>query len=102
MYFPDQFSVRSTRKKYLGYPFLLQGAQKVVEGREKKYPTFFLKFFLGTQKILGGGGGGGTSKVTPLSWFSCVKEESRLLSIQLTKVVRATLNLHALYQSLAK
>ena len=80
MYFPVQFSVRSTRRKYLGYPFLLQGAQKAVGGGggggggpEKKYPTFFFFFFLGTQKILGGGGhfsslGGGapTGKVTPL------------------------------------
>ena len=59
MYFPVQFSVRSTRKKYLGFPFLLQGAQKAVGGREKKYPTFFfffLFFLLGTQNFRGGGG----------------------------------------------
>ena len=39
MYFPVQFSVRSTRKNYLGYHFCFRGAQKAVEGRRQRYAT---------------------------------------------------------------
>ena len=57
MYFPVQFSVQSTRKKYLGYPFLLQGAQKAEGGARKKVPDlffFFFFFFRDTKNFRGG------------------------------------------------
>ena len=50
MYHIGQLSVRSTRKKYLGYK-KLQGGKKPLRKTEKKWrPFFFFFFFFGDSK----------------------------------------------------